>query len=373
MRARLAALLVALMMAGCSVPTWVPLIGKEKSGTAAKKTGGKAARTAAAAADDAAPAAPSSPAAALASGAVRLPDGLDVMDRVICVVNNDAITMYELDEAEAHYLYETKQKPPTGEDRDKLRDRLLQTIIDNRMQLQQAEREKITVDDQEVQEQIAEIMKKVNAGSARQFEEALTAQGLTMDSLKKRLREQLLVQHLTRRKVALRISVTEQEIDRYLAANREKLETGLTFVARHILFVPTPAGGEDGWEAARRKAEHVYALLLTGEDFSELAKKYSEDSTAKDGGRLGTLKRGELTPEIERAILQLEPGESSRPFRSEVGYHLFHLDSKETLSGEALTQARNQIRDILYREKYDARLKEWISEMRQRAIIDIRL
>ena len=56
-----------------------------------------------------------------------------------------------------------------------------------------------------------------------------------------------------------------------------------------------------------------------------------------------------------------------------MGYHLFHLDGKETLSGEALTQARSQIRDILYREKYDARLKEWIADIRQRALIDIRL
>jgi len=113
--------------------------------------------------------------------------------------------------------------------------------------------------------------------------------------------------------------------------------------------------------------------LLAGEDFSTVATKYSEDASAKDGGRLGTLKRGELTPDIEQAILRLKPGESSAPFRSVVGYHLFHLDAKETLSGDALLQTRSQVRDILYREKYEARLKEWLSEIRQRAIIDVRL
>jgi hypothetical protein len=56
-----------------------------------------------------------------------------------------------------------------------------------------------------------------------------------------------------------------------------------------------------------------------------------------------------------------------------VGYHLFKLDSKESLSGEGLTLARNQIRDILLREKLQARLKEWLGEIRQRAIIDMRL
>jgi peptidyl-prolyl cis-trans isomerase SurA len=352
-------LLLAAGLAGCSIPSWIPLIGKDKPKPPAV----------------AAPAVAPPPAVAPGPAPVaqRLPDSQTVMDRVICVVNNDAITLYELDEAEAHFLYETKQARMTDEARRELRDRLLQTIIENRIQLQQAEREKITAEDSEVQDQLNEIMKKVNAQSARDFEEVLKQQGLSLDGLRKRIRDQILVQRVTRRKVALRISVTEQEIDGYINANRGKLETGLTFEARHILFLPGAGQGEDGWTAARKRAEQVYGQVKEGKNFAVLAVEYSEDPSAKDGGSLGTLKRGELTPEIEQAILRLEPGESSPPTRSPVGYHLFHLDAKETLSGEALTQARSQIRDILYREKYDARLKEWIAEIRQRALIDIRL
>jgi len=357
-RLALAAVLAAAV-AGCSIPSWVPLVGKEK-----RPAPSAAATTAAS------PAPPPAPSKAEPQ---RLPDSQAVMDRVICVVNNDAITLYELDEAEAHYLYETKQQEMSEEARRQLRDKLLQGIIENRIQLQQAEREKITAEDSEVQDQINEIMKKVNVSTPQQFEEVLKQQGLSMDGLKKRVRDQILVQRLTRRKVALRISVTEEEIDRYLVANRAKLETGLTFEARHILFLPDAGKGEEGWEDARRRAQQVYGLVLEGQDFAELARKYSEDPSAKDGGSLGTLKRGELTPEIEQAILRLKPGETSTPIRSQVGYHLFRLDAKETLSGEALAQARSQIRDILYREKYDARLKEWLTEIRQRSLIEIRL
>jgi peptidyl-prolyl cis-trans isomerase SurA len=358
--ARAALPLLAAAAAGCSIPSWVPLVGKDKPAPA--PTG-----------PPAAPAAAAAGAARLAANGSRLPDAQSVMDRVICVVNNDAITLYELDEAEVHYLYETKQQAMSEEARSQLRERLLQTIIENRIQLQQAEREKISVEDAEVQEQLGEIMKKVKAATPQDFEAVLNEQGLSLEGVKKRIREQILVQRLTRRKVALRISVTEQEIDRYLTDNREKLETGLTFQARHILFLPGPGRDEEAWEAARRKAERVHALLLEGQDFSALAKEYSEDPSAKDGGNLGTLKRGELTPEIEQAILRLGAGESSAPVRSAVGYHLFHLDAKETLSGEALTQTRSQIRDILYREKYESRLREWLSEIKQRAIIDVRL
>jgi peptidyl-prolyl cis-trans isomerase SurA len=297
-----------------------------------------------------------------------------VVDRVICVVNSDAVTLYELQDAEAYVVYETKQRPSTDEERTALREKTLANIIEKRLQLQQAEREKIMVDDAEMKEQLDEIKKRLGANNDVEFDQMVQAQGLTLDGVKKRLREQLLVERIKRRKVNLRISVTEEDIDQYLNANREKLETGLSFEARHILFVPAAGTGEDGWQAARRRGEDVYTRVMGGEEFGELAREFSDDTaTAKNGGRLGVLKRGELAPDIEKALLRLSPGEHSQPFRSEVGYHLFELESKETLAGEQLTQARNQIRDILYKQKYDLRLNEWLVEIRGKAIIEMRL
>jgi peptidyl-prolyl cis-trans isomerase SurA len=345
---------LSLATAGCSmaIPSWVPLLGSApKAPTAAE-----------------APPKPSTSAPILTSRD-QIESSPDVVDRVICVVNNDAITQYELDEAELYYLAETREQMTDGEARKALRARLLQTLIENRIQLQQAEREKVVIEDAELAENVADIMKKLKAKDDKEFEEIIKSQGLTIEGV----REQLMVQRVIRRKVALRISVTEQEIDKYLVDNREKLETGLTFAPRHILVVPDPNKGEEGWLEARKKAEDVYALLLEGQDFGELAKKFSEDPSGKDGGGLGNIKRGELAPDIEEAILRLQPGEVSTPFRSQVGYHLFKLDSRETLSGDSLVQVRSQVRDILYRQKYDARLKDWLVEIKQRAIIDVRM
>jgi peptidyl-prolyl cis-trans isomerase SurA len=350
---------LASSVAGCAIPAWVPLIGQDKPVAGGPAFGPETPRNLAA--------------TLLAAKRERLPDSEDVMDRVICVVNNDAITLYELEEAEVRYLQENKETLPAADARKVLRERLLGYIIENRIQLQQAEREKIVVEEVEITDQVAEIMQKLNVKTQPDFEEMLKREGLNIELVKKRIRDQIMVQRLTRRKVALRVSVTEQEIDRYLAENRDKLETGLSFQARHILFLPPAGEGEDGWDAARRKAEQVYALLLEGQEFAALAKQYSEDGSGKDGGDLGTLKRGELAQDIEEAILKLDPGQFSRPFRSQVGYHLFRLDAKESLGGEALVRARSQIRDILYRQKYDARLQEWLSEIKQRALIDVRL
>ena len=348
---------LALALSGCSVPSWIPLVGKAK-------------------APEAPPPAPprSEFRAPILSRPAPPTDSESVVDRVICVVNSDAVTLYELDEAEAYTLYENKQQPLAGEERVAFRDKVLAGIIEKRLQLQLAEREKLTVEDAELKAEIDDIQKKLGAKTDDEFEAMVKAQGLSMEGLKKRLREQLLVERIKRRKVNLRISVTEEDIDQYLNANREKLETGLSFEARHILFLPPAGTGEDGWQAAKRRAEDVYTRVMGGEEFGELARDFSDDTaTAKNGGRLGILKRGELAPDIEKAILRLSPGEHSSPFRSEVGYHLFELESKETLAGEQLAQARNQIRDILYKQKYDVRLNEWLVEIRGKAIIEMRL
>jgi len=351
------AMAIALALSGCAAPSWMPIVGKAK-------------------APEAPPPAPprSEFRAPILSRPAPPTDGESVVDRVICVVNSDAVTLYELDEAEAYTLYENKQQPLAGEERVAFREKVLAAIIEKRLQLQQAEREKIAVEDAEMKAEVDEIQKKLGAKTDAEFESMVKAQGLSVEGVKKRLREQLLVERIKRRKVNLRVSVTEEDIDQYLNANREKLETGLSFEARHILFLPIAGAGEDGWQAARRRAEDVYTRVMGGEDFGELARDFSDDSaTAKNGGRLGILKRGELAPDIEKAILRLSPGEHSPPFRSEVGYHLFELDSKETLAGEQLAQARNQIRDILYKQKYDVRLNEWLVEIRSKAIIEMRL
>ncbi len=321
-----------LALSGCSAPSWMPLVGKAKAPE-----------------PPAPPPPPHEVRAPILSRPTPPKDDESVVDRVICVVNSDAVTLYELEEAEAYSVYETKQAPSTPEERAALREKTLAGIIEKRLQLQQAEREKIVVDDAEMKEQLDEIQKRLGAKNEVEFEQMVKAQGLSLDGVKKRLREQLLVERIKRRKVNLRISVTEEDIDQYLNANREKLETGLSFEARHILFVPTAGAGEDGWQAARRRGEDVYSRVMGGEEF------------------------GELAPDIEKAILRLSPGEHSSPFRSEVGYHLFELESKETLAGEQLTQARNQIRDILYKQKYEVRLNEWLVEIRGKAIIEMRL
>jgi peptidyl-prolyl cis-trans isomerase SurA len=356
--------LLAALLGGCAVPSWVPWLGKRKPSEPAAQAP--------------APPPPTRPPrvvapAAPAGGRDAAADSEEgVVDRIIAVVNNDAITLAELQESIAGYRQENRGRGTASD--EELAKQFLTRLIDVRLQLQEAEREKITVEEPEVAEELAERVKRYGLKTVEEFEALIKTQGLNMDSIKRRLREAILVQKVVRRKVALRVSVTDVEIDRYLEENRAKLETGLAYHARHILVVPEAGPTDQAWEAARIKAELIRKQLAEGADFAELARQHSRDpGSAKDGGDLGTLKRGELAADIEAEILSLEPGRISRPFRSTLGYHVFRLDSKEALEGEGLTRARQQIREILFRQKYEARLDTWLREIKQRAIIEVRM
>jgi peptidyl-prolyl cis-trans isomerase SurA len=349
-------LLLAALGGGCAVPSWVPWLG-----TKAPPPGPPVA------------AKPTSPDIVQPGVRVR-PIVVDdaVADRVIAVVNNDAITLGELQETIVAYRQESRQRG--GSDTD-LAKQLLPRLIDSRLQLQEADRDKVVVEDAEVNDELSERVKTTyGAKSMEEFERLLKEQGVTLEAVRKRLRDNLRVQKVVRRKVALRVSVTDQEIAQYLEENRAKLETGLSYHAAHILVVPEEGQAQDAaWESARIKAELIRTQLAEGADFAAMARQYSKDVSARDGGDLGTLKRGELSQEIEAEILALPPGGVSKPYRSPLGYHVFKLESKDTLEGDGLVRVKQQIREILFRQKYETRLETWLKELKQRAIIEVRM
>src|SRR5438128_2931903 len=240
MRARFVAAVLALAVGGCAMPMpgWVPYLGKKKGEPMVAQPP------------------PPAPAATRAPVVTkpRPPESEDVADRVVAVVNNDAITLGELQENIAIYRQENRGRvDASGEE---LKKQFLGRLIDTRLQVQEAGREKITVDEAELNEELAERMKRFGTKTQEELETLVKAQGLSYDTVKKRVRDALLVQKVMRRKVSLRISVTEQEIDRYVTDNRDKLEAGLSYHASHILIVPDEAT-DAAWEAARIRADVI--------------------------------------------------------------------------------------------------------------------
>ena len=218
-------------------------------------------------------------------------------------------------------------------------------------------------------------MKKLKAqGRGRVRAAVLKARASPSSGVKKRLREQLMVQ----RSCAARWPCASRSPSRRSTAtsseNREKLETGLTFEARHILFMPEPANGRGrlggGADQGRRGLRHA----ARGRGLRRARQEALGGSApARTAARSGTLKRGELAQEIEDAILRLAPGRGvgAVPLAARLPPLPARVEGRA--HGDALAQARSRSATSSSARSTTRGSKEWLAEIKQRAIIEIRM
>ena len=269
-------------------------------------------------------------------------DSETLVDRVVAIVNDDVILMSELQEAVIVYQSETKGAPE-GEDLEDLQQKILKRMVDLRLQVQEARREKIEVTEDDVKAVVDDFVRR-NGGDRAKIDVQLRAQGVTWEGLRRDFRDHLLMQRIRSRRVGRRATVTEAEVDAYMAENRPKLEAGLKYHARHIVVLAEPPDQAAAWERAKTEVDAVAARLRDGTDFAALARERSKDPSAAAGDDLGWLARGEMDAVFEGPLLKLAKGGVTEPIRSGAGYHLFRLEDREELTPQMLAESREQAR-----------------------------
>ena len=292
-------------------------------------------------------------------------DSQAVIDRVVAVVNGDVVMMSELQEA---IVLARRDSRGAAEGPD-FEMTMLNRLIDHRLQVQEAKRDKIEVSDDDVRGAIDDIVKR-NGGDREKFETQLLAQGVTWDALRRELRDQILASRVRGRRVVRRSTITEAEVDQYLAQNRDKFEAGLKYHAFHLAITVDAGSSPAAWDQAKQEIDAIAAALAGGADFAELARTRAKDPA---GGDLGWLARGELDAAFEQPLLLLQKGQVTAPIKSGSAYHLLKLADKEELTAERLADARQQVRDVLLQKKAQERMDEWVEGLRRRALIAIRL
>lgn len=139
---------------------------------------------------------------------------------------------------------------------------------------------------------------------------------------------------------------------------------------RHILVKPSEIRSE---EQTRELAQDLHDRIVAGEDFTTIARKFSEDiGSAREGGDLGWVNPGQMVPEFEHVMNQTGAGELSAPFHTNFGWHILRVDERRTedLSDE---MRRNQARNILYGQKYEEELNNWLQKIRDEAFVEIKI
>jgi peptidyl-prolyl cis-trans isomerase SurA len=264
-----------------------------------------------------------------------------IVDRVVAVVEDDAILQSDVDRAVAQYLLQTGATNPTQEQREELAKEALNELINNKLVVVKASELGISVSFSEVEDAVDRAIEenKQAMGGEEAFRRQLEAENLTMDSLRRLYREQIQNRMLVERVLAgqidrSEIQISDEELRTAYEEKKSQLPTRPAVVHLATIFVglDSSAGARD---AAKAQIDEIHRRILAGEDFGELAKEFSEDPSAEAGGKLGKLKLSDLSNRaFADAAAALEVGEVSDPVLTPYGYHIIQVNGKDESTGE---------------------------------------
>ena len=244
----------------------------------------------------------------------------------------------------------------------------LQNLVNMRLQLQEARKIGIRVSKEEITEAIESIKNKYSMTDDK-FKKSLEKEGLTLQEYEERLKEQMIISQFVNRQIKNKIVVTDEEIDQYIKSNSKDVQSGDMYRIRQIFFkLPEEEGDRSGIE---EKAHSVFEMLEKGEDFSHLAKQYSEDSTRTVGGDLGFIQKDIMAKEFLVVLSEMNVGDYSQPFWTSQGMHIIKLE--EIRQKEGTDQLREFARNELREKKFLEHYKDVIKNLREKAHIELRL
>ena len=293
-----------------------------------------------------------------------------LLDRVVAIVNQDVITWSELYKA-----MEADASPKVKELRDDEKRKIfkenetffLETLINVRLQLQEAKNMGIRVSDEELQEAIGNIQKKYSMSEAA-FGESLKIEGFTYAEYKKRLREQIIISKLVNMEIRNKIVITDEDLKKFATENKEVLENTERYKISQILLKKQKDTDNSKIE---EKAGELLRKIEQGGSFSDLAQQYSEDPSAKAGGDLGLLKKSQLNKIFIDILSGMKPGDVSKPFWTESGLHIIKLESRAEAKNK--DEAREEAKNILINKIYAERFNAWIKSLREKSFIEVKL
>ena len=248
----------------------------------------------------------------------------EVADVIAAVVNDDVITRNELF-ARAIQVKKALVRQGTTPPSDALLLRqVLEHMIEEKVQLQEAKDTGVGADDAQVDAAIGRLAEQ-NKLSLPDFEARAEAEGTTWPEFREQVRKQITLSRLRQREVDSTIQVSEGEIDNYLAAQKGKVATSEELDIDQILVRVPEQATADQIDSARRKADDLYGDLMSGGDFGKLAVSYSNAPDALTGGDMGWRTQEHYPQVFLEAVASLSPGQVTRPFKSPNGFHILKL------------------------------------------------
>jgi len=261
---------------------------------------------------------------------------IQLVDRIVAVVNNDVITQFDLNDRMRIVMQQLRKQGTQLPPQEVLEKQVLERMITDRVQLQFAKETGIRVDDLQLDKTLQRIAQGNNM-SLDAFRNALEKDGVSFAKFREEIRDEIILGRLREREVENRITVSDSEVENFLASHAAQPGGEDEFNLAHILIrVPEQASPEQV-QNRRARAEKARSELSKA-DFSQVAASYSDAPDGLQGGVLGWRSAGRLPSLFLDAVSTLKPGEISGVLRSPNGFHILKLLDKRSKGGAMVVQ-----------------------------------
>lgn len=297
------------------------------------------------------------------------PGGAAIVDRIVAQVNQEIITLSELEQA-MKYLQALHPGQGAGAASEAMRRQALEMLIDRKLAKEEAKRLGITVSDKEINQQLEDIKRRNGLADDEALAKALAKEGLTLDQLRQQIAEQIQQDRLMYATVRNKVKVPEAEIKRFYELHYKEADNRLRIKVLNLPF--PPRAGAEQQEEVRQLAERLLEAAKRGENFDRLLQEYNKPVEGVPGGDMGYVRQGDLDPRFFDFLSRLRVGEVVA-VRTPFGFQIIKLVDAKLGQAKSLEEARPEIERILERSELQKVFSDYLKTARQKALIKIML
>ena len=251
----------------------------------------------------------------------------------------------------------------------KLRKEAMDEMVEQELIRQAAEAKGIRVSGEQIDAALAELSEPFK--TPEEFTRRIQSEGFTADSYREHVGRMIAAKQYLDGIRASVATVSDEELETYYRDNEHRLTLPEQVRVRHILLTWKPMGTTDDRAAIRKQMVPILEKARAGEDFAELARKHSDDSTASQGGDTGLFHRGQMVPAFESVAFALQPGEISEPVETPFGVHILRLEERQDARLLPLDEVREQLREHIREERMEAAVEQETGRLRQEGEVEV--
>src|SRR5216684_2750461 len=305
------------------------------------------------------------------------PNAGRTVEEIIARVNNEIITKSEYEKArnsaeegareDCQGKCAPEQLKAEIEQRQKTS---LRDLIDQSLLVQRAKDMGVSVEPELIKRLDAiRIQNKIE--SMEELEKAVTSQGLNWEDFKNNIRNTLLTQRVVSSEVGSHITISDEEVSKYYEAHKKEYVRQEQVALREI-EVSTQGKKPEEIPDLKKKAETTLQRIKDGEDFGEMAKRFSDSNTKTQGGFLGLYKRGELSKELEDKVFKMKKNELTEVTETKQGFLVLQVLEHYDEGEQSLAKVKNEIMDKLYGARMEPAMREYLKTLREQSFVVIK-